>query len=41
MYKGPHKIASLRQYVNDLSEVVLEMKYTDSSLSYSFCEMKN
>jgi hypothetical protein len=41
MYKGAHKIASLRQYMNEQSEVVLEMKYTDSSLSYSFCEMKN
>jgi hypothetical protein len=41
MYKGAHKIASLKPYVNEQSEVVLEMKYTDSSLSYSFCEMKN
>jgi hypothetical protein len=41
MYKGSHKIASLTQYVNDLSEVILEMKYTDGSFNYAFCEMKN
>lgn len=39
MYKGANKIASLKQYVNDLAEVVLEMKYTDGSLNYTFCEI--
>jgi hypothetical protein len=41
MYKRAHKIASFKQYVNDLSEVVLEMKYTDGSMNYAFCEIKN
>ena len=41
MYKGAHKIASLRQYINDLSEVVIEMKYTDGSFNYAFCEINN
>jgi hypothetical protein len=41
MYKGAHKIASFRQYLNDLSELVVEMKYTDGSLNYTFSEIIN
>lgn len=41
MYRGVSKIASLRQYSDELSGVILRMWHSDGSLSYEFCEMDN
>jgi hypothetical protein len=41
MYKGAKKTASLQQYINSQAEVVLNMRNTDGSLSYEFCEINN
>jgi hypothetical protein len=41
MFKNSHKTASMQQYTDELSRIVLTMKNNDSSLSYELIEITN